>query len=254
MKAATKRITLAQTDISEILAEMPIGTGGITVDADGNIYCADFGASLTSSPGTVLYKVTPEGETSVFATGFNGASGNTIGPDGNIYQSNIVSGEISKVTMDGTVTTYATGLTSPVGLVFDSSGNLYATDCGDGTIKKIAPDGTVTVFSSGSSLACPNGITIDENDNLYVANFGFSTVLKITPDGTPSVLANLPGNSNAHLTYRNGALYVTARVANLIYKITPGRNCHGPCGNGNQRSCYWAGFRIGIFYTQRHCL
>ncbi len=222
LSSASAQLTLAKTDIVEILAELPIGLGGLVVDADGNIYSADFGASLSSPPGTSLYKITPEGSASLFASGFTGASGNTIGPDGNIYQSNIGNGLISKVTMAGQVSGFVSAMKSPVGLVFDPAGNLYVCNCGDNTVKKVTPALEVTTFASGSIFSCPNGIAIDETGNLYVANFGNGRVVKITPDGTASGLATLPGSNNGHLTYFEGRLYVVAIQANQVYEVTLG--------------------------------
>ncbi len=231
---ASTNLTLAKTDILEIFAELPIGTGGVIVDADGNVYSADFGASLSSAPGTSLYKITPAGEASLFASGFTGASGNTIGPDGNIYQSNIGNGQISKVTMAGEVTGFVSGMSSPVGLVFDAAGNLYVCNCGDNTIKKVTPALQVTTFASGTIFNCPNGIAIDNTGNLYVANFGNGRVIKITPEGASSTLATLPGSNNGHLTFFGGSLYVVARGANQIYKVSLGGATSLLVGNGTR--------------------
>src|SRR5438093_8119236 len=55
-------------------------TGGVTVDALGNIYVADFGE--------IVWKITPEGKREVFASGLYGASGNAIDHEGNLLQSN----------------------------------------------------------------------------------------------------------------------------------------------------------------------
>ncbi len=53
---------------------------GVTIDLVGNIYVADFGDSV--------WKITPEGERQVFASGLYGASGNAIDNEGNLLQSN----------------------------------------------------------------------------------------------------------------------------------------------------------------------
>ena len=53
--------------------------GGVTVDAVGDLYVADFG--------DVVWKITPDGERHVFASGFYGASGNAIDNEGNLLQS-----------------------------------------------------------------------------------------------------------------------------------------------------------------------
>ena len=62
-------------------------------------------------PGDKVFKVTPEGVVSVFATGLVGASGNAFDSQGNLFQSNIGAASISKIAPDGTVTPFSnTGL------------------------------------------------------------------------------------------------------------------------------------------------
>ena len=196
-------------------------SGGVVRGPDGNLYVADFGSALGAANGTTVYRITPEGERSVFATGFAGASGNAFDSQGNLYQSNIAGSRISKVTPDGTVSTFATtGINGPVGVAVDSQDNVFVANCGNSTIRKITPGGTSTLFASGALFACPNGLTIDENDNLYTANFNSATVIKITPEGEASLLAALPGRNNGHLTYSHRNLYVVARCANQIYRLS----------------------------------
>lgn len=228
------QLTLAKTNILETMVEMPIGTGGVAIDADGNIYCADFGVALSGPPGTSVYKITPQGQASVFARGFVGASGNTFGADGNLYQSNIQGGTISVVTPNGTVTQYAAGMNGPVGLIFDPEGNLYATNCSNNTIKKITPEGEVSTYASGSIFNCPNGIAIDNDGNLYVANFSNGNVVKVEPGGQTSVFATLPGNNNGHITFFRNKLYVVARAANQVYELNMQGNSTLLVGSGQR--------------------
>ncbi|MBO3699885.1 SMP-30/gluconolactonase/LRE family protein [Roseivirga sp. E12] len=228
-------VTLENADVLEIMAELPIGTGGLEVDSEGNIYCADFGQSLGSPPGTLVYKITPEGEASVFANGLVGASGNTFNADGSLlYQSNIQGGSVSTINSSGQVSPFVSGMSSPVGVVFDNAGNLYVANCGDNTVKKVTPGGEVSVFASGNLFACPNGITIDNDGNLYVANFSSANVVKIDPQGTSSVLVGFPGGNNGHLTFYQDNLYVVARASNQVYKVDLDGNSELIVGSGNR--------------------
>ena len=54
--------------------------GGVTIDLLDNIYVAGFG--------DLVWKITPEGERQVFASGLYGASDNAIDNEGNLLQSN----------------------------------------------------------------------------------------------------------------------------------------------------------------------
>lgn len=228
------RVVLEKTDILETMVELPIGTGGVAIDAEGNVYCADFGTTLSGPPGDRVYRITPEGNASVFARGFRGASGNTFGPDGNLYQSNIQGGTVSVVTPNGAVSEYASGMRGPVGLIFDPDGNLYVANCSDNTIKRVTPEGRVNTFASGNLFSCPNGIAIDRDSNLYVANFGNGNVVKVTPNRETSVFATLPGNNNGHLTFYRNRLYVVARAVNQVYEVDLQGNSNLLVGSGQR--------------------
>lgn len=208
----------------DTIAEIDSGSGGLALDADGNIYTADFGPFLGRNPegtGNKIVRVTPDGKTSLFADGFKGASGNAFDSHGNLFQSNIRGNFISRVTPAGEVSTFATeGFKGPVGIAIDGDDNLYVNSCGGGWISKIAADGTVTRFVQSPLLQCPNGLTFGDAGNLYVANFGNGDVVRVTPEGEITRLVTLPGNNNGHVTYSRGDLYVVGRSAHQIFKVS----------------------------------
>jgi sugar lactone lactonase YvrE len=194
--------------------------GGIAVDNDGNIYAANFN-------GSVVWKVTPEGSATIFASGFQTPSGNYIDSEGNLYQSNYrdqanptALTTIDKITPNGVKSVFATGMNGPVGITIDSLGNLFVAMCNINSVYKITSGGVVSMFATSNLFACPNGITFDDEGNLYVCNFSNGDVLKITTGGVVSLLATLPGANNGHLDYLDGFLYVAARGANQIYKVS----------------------------------
>ena len=207
----------------ETLAEVAGGTGGLVVDADGNVYSADCGAVLgyAETAGTRLYRITADGATAVFAEGFEGASGVAIDSEGNLYQANIRGGYVSKITADGEVRTFASdGLQAPVGIVIDDENTLWVANCGSGSIQKVTSAGQSTRFVESPLLKCPNGITLDDEHNLYTANFYDGNLVKITPNGEVSVLATLPGENNGHVVHVDGTLFVVARAAHQIYEVS----------------------------------
>lgn len=197
-------------------------SGGVSVDVRGDIYVADFGILLNNANGTQVHKVLRDGSVSVFANGLRGASGNDFDSQGNLFQSNIAGGFVSKITPAGLVSTFASSnINGPVGCVVDAQDNVYVTNCAQGGgITKITPSGQTSIFSQSSLFNCPNGLTIDDSGTLYTCNFGNGDVIKITPGGVASRLATIPGNNNGHLTFANGMLYVVARCANQIYKVS----------------------------------
>ena len=205
------------------LTEAFNGSGGLSVDAQGNIYVADFGNNLNNADGTIVSKVDPcTGEISTFATGLRGPSGNTFSSAGNLIQANIQGNTISEISLEGEVTVFSSSqLVSPVGVVFDDDGNLYVCNCGNAEVLKVdTARQTRTFAASRAFFNCPNGLTIDNSGNLYIANFGNGNVTKVTPEGDPEILATLPGASNSHLTFGNNVLYVLSRNGNKLYEVT----------------------------------
>lgn len=217
--------------------ELEGGTGGISVAPDGRIFVADFGELLDGSgaTGTRVWAVTPSGESSVFADGFVGASGNELGPDGTLYQSNIGGNFISRVHADGTNERWVSeGFEAPVGITQDAQGDLIVANCGSGSLQRVTLDGVSTRFVTDSLLQCPNGITTDDDGILYVANFRNGDVVRVTPDGAVSRLATIPGGNNGHLLHHEGVLYVVARGAHRIYTVTLDGTVELLAGSGEQ--------------------
>ncbi len=192
---------------------LPGAVGGVAVDRLGTIYVADFRESV--------WKVTPDGRASVFATGLYGASGNALDRKGNLYQSSFSGNYVSRIDRFGEHTVVAdTGLSGPVGIAIDQEQNLYVANCSSNTIGRISPAGVVTTFASGDVFNCPNGITRDPEGNTYVVNFSDERMIKITPDGKTSEFASLPGGGNGHVTFARGDLYATSFQGHRIYRVS----------------------------------
>ncbi|MGH1365573.1 MAG: T9SS type A sorting domain-containing protein [Calditrichia bacterium] len=228
---------LAQVQVETVTPNAFNGSGGVVVNAAGEVFVGDFGQTLGGNPyGTTVKQVDlTDGSVSVFATGLNGASGNAFDSQGNLYQSNIGGSFISKIDPAGNVTTFtSTGIAGPVGIAVGANDTVYVANCGNSTIRKIAPDGSSMAFASGGLFNCPNGLTIDENGILYTANFSNGNVIKIEPDGTASILATIPGNNNGHLTYANGRLYVVGRCTNRIYEVSLSGDVTWLAGSGQR--------------------
>jgi DNA-binding beta-propeller fold protein YncE len=214
----------ATEGVTTLVAELPGGTGGMEVDAEGFVYSADFGSKLGagSEGGNLIMKIYPvTGKYEIFTNEMRGASGNAIGPSGDFFQSNIGANTISRITPDGKVSSFLKQqLQNPVGIIIDEDGILFVANCGGGRILEVTPDGGAAELCKSPLLKCPNGIALDEEHNLYVCNFSNGDVIKITPGGEASKFATLPGNNNGHVVYRDEMLYVVARSAHQIYKVS----------------------------------
>lgn len=129
--------------------------GALATDSKGNIYVADYLAS-------VIDVVSSTGVVTKFAgTGTYGNSG-----DG---------GPASKAT-----------LAYPVSLVFDSAGNLYVGDEGNSNIRKIDTSGNISTVATGVN---PLGLGVDSAGNFYYVDGVSSSVNKILAGGGVVMIA-----------------------------------------------------------------
>lgn len=203
----------------------PIITGprSIKVDANGNIYTANYNISTIS-------KVTPSGVvTPSWATLAPFAQPYDISFDanGNLYSVNYNHNTVSKITPAGVITqawaTLAAGA-QPYAVATDINGNVYTANYGNSTVSKITPTGVVTqAWATYPANSRPAGIIIDNNGNVYTANTSSSTVSKITPTGVAThAWATLdPMAAPQRLVLdNNGNIYTTNAANNTVSKIT----------------------------------
>ncbi|MEM7085989.1 MAG: T9SS type A sorting domain-containing protein [Bacteroidota bacterium] len=220
---------LAQVNVSTLTPQFN-GSGGLSLDADGNLYIADFGdfldgPDLDGLPNDVL-KLDTNLNLTTYSPGFLGASGNDFDSNGVLFQSDIRAGAIYKIVNGVRTFVTSTGISNPVGLAFDSNDNFYVCNCGNNTIRKVTPGGVSTQFASGNLFFCPNGIAIDEDDNLYVSNFSNGNIIKVSTNGSATLLNTTPGGStsgpsNGHLDYDENTrmLYIASAGSNRIYSL-----------------------------------
>lgn len=128
------------------------------------------GGSVGNVP---ILEITPSGNVTTFASGFNQPTGLAFNGNGDLFVAN-ENGTISQVTPTGNVSTFATGfsgfLGGPSGLAFDGSGNLYVANTNNNVIYKVTPAGNVTAFASGFNV--PFGLAFNSSGDLFVANSG----------------------------------------------------------------------------------
>ena len=96
-----------------------------------------------------------------------------------LYVGDFGAGRIYKVSHEGNFSVYAQGLGAPGQLVFDGDGNLYVAAAGAGTVWKITPtrDGSPATEKNGhlklfcGGLLRPMALTFDPDDNLWVSEY-----------------------------------------------------------------------------------
>jgi uncharacterized protein (TIGR03437 family) len=126
---------------------------GVAVDAQGNVYIADYGAG-------VVRKVAPSGIITTFAGNGGGIFGAALG--------------------DGGPATAAL-LSQPYSMVTDSAGNVFIGDLGSGRIRRVGKDGVISTVAT--SVQAQN-FAIDPSGAIYYSNYNNSTVVKLYPSGT----------------------------------------------------------------------
>jgi virginiamycin B lyase len=203
--------------VETLVSGLDAGTGGLAVDPDGNLYHADFG--YPDHDGNSIFKVTPDGDVSEFATSdlFDSLTGNAFGPDGRLYQSSFGSSNVVTVDTNGTVTLLTDEVRGPTGIVVTDDGRVFVDSCRSNQVFEVSSDGAAEVVAGGVGMDCPNGLTIDDDGNLYVVNFNSGFMQQITPDGAVEAIYRFP-SGNAHVVHVDGYLYVTARIDHRVYR------------------------------------
>jgi sugar lactone lactonase YvrE len=167
-----------------------------------------------------IFKFTPGGTQSTFASGLSQPFGLVFDSVGNLFEADQSSGNIYKFIPGGTRSTFASGLNAPAGLAFDSAGNLFEADEGSGKIFKFTPAGARSTFASG--LNTPVGLAFDSAGNLFATDVGNDIIYEFTPAGTRSIFAS-GLNSPAGLAFdRAGNLFEADETSGSIFKFSPG--------------------------------
>jgi sugar lactone lactonase YvrE len=201
-----------------------LGTGGLAVDANGNLYIADSGWERIRvvSPAGIINTIAGNG-----THGFSGDGGSATAAElsapadvaadaaGNVYIADTGNYRIRKVS-DGIITTIAGNgsmqyigdngpalnaqLSGPMVSATDSSGNLYILD--SGRVRKISAGGIIATVAGNGSPAysgdggpataagiSPGGAALDAAGNLYITDSANNRIRKVSADGTISTIA-----------------------------------------------------------------
>jgi DNA-binding beta-propeller fold protein YncE len=200
---------------------------GVAFNSVGNLY-------VTSSGGTRITKIEPNGNSSLFVSLPGLAYSLAFDKFDNLYIVNNL-GFIDKIDPLGNITLYANNtsglINSPQGIVLDSVGNLYIANYGNNNILKVDTTNNlasnVSVFATSALFNRPFGITIDSAGNFYVSNIGVgnNTVSKIDPTGLIIVTYVTGINQPSAVAFNSiGDLFVYSAGLSYVYKITTTTN------------------------------
>jgi len=179
---------------------------GVTYDAGGNLYIADFlnGRIRKVDTNNIITTVAGGGTGSDGGAATNASIGSpqgvTFDANANLYISDS-SSQVRKVDTNGIISTVAgngiatyagdgkaatnASLNNPWGMVFDAYGNLYVADVGNNRIRMIDTNGIITTFAGNGSpsyagdngmatdagLYFPAGVALDAGGDLYLEHF-----------------------------------------------------------------------------------
>ena len=200
--------------------------GGVAIDAAGNVYVAE-------RFGSTIYKITPNGTTTAFATVSTGEKYGMLVIGETLYISYLTNQKITKVDLTDPGAgefDYVTGLNGPLSMVH-RDGFLYVAENYNQKVSKIdLSDASVTDYVA--STPRPFGIGFNSNGALFIANMNDRYISKfdngvLTPNiisfGTRPTDVKLDAMDNVYVsTWGSGVKKVSSDLVTSIDISTSG--------------------------------
>lgn len=206
-------VTLGAQSVSTLLPGNSGIDDALLLDSAGNIY----GSGYMNGN---LYKVSPTGTPSLYASGFSATNGLAWDGLGNLTVCDNTGDKIYKIAPDTSISVFL-NITGPSGLTKDPlSDTLYFTTYPGQGVYKIAPDTSYTLVAQGNGLDGPVGLAWDDNYDLLIGNFSDGKVFRLERNGGNfSQVGQFPGGICGFIAYKEGYIYGTMFNAQQIFRM-----------------------------------
>jgi sugar lactone lactonase YvrE len=171
-------------EIGKRLASNLYPVSNPAVDTEGNVYVTYSGRRGQKTPVSV-YKITPKGAVTPFATDIMNATGLAFSMTGELFVSSRYDGNVYSIEPSGHMRLFTEGMGIATGIAFDRAGNLYIGDR-SGSVFKISPDREIFVFATLEPSLAAYHMAFGMDNNLYITGpttSSFDSVYRVTPNG-----------------------------------------------------------------------
>lgn len=230
-------------------ATLPPGTAhpeGLTIDARGNFYVADFDVGSTSGIGNIVVfdrhgrllrtLQVSAGSNLLLGIAFNPTTGDLLVCDLGKSQVLKVDPQSGAASVFAALPALTPGASAgPNALAFDAAGNVYISDSFGATIWRTPPTGGAPASwvsdpllgTSGVPPFGANGMAFNQSaTSLFVANTGNDTIVRVPVNadgsaGTPAVFVNSINGADGLIIDASDNLWVAANQADEIVVVDP---------------------------------
>jgi sugar lactone lactonase YvrE len=212
----------AQAPAAGVIARgAPIkGANGLYFDKHDRLHIASVGGReivvIDPDTGKILDRIGPE-------RGVDSPDDLTIGPDGSLYWTSLLTGEVAKITPDGTKVTVAQGLSGANPITFSDDGRLFvARDfMGDG-LYELDPSGANSPRPIDEQLKGLNAFDFGPDSKLYGPLFSGGKLVSIDVDsGAMRTVAEGFMTPSAVKFDSQGHLFALDQAQGKVFQVDP---------------------------------
>jgi DNA-binding beta-propeller fold protein YncE len=188
----------AQVYFAGTTAPVTLGSGfnqpaGVSVDAAGDVFVADYGNSAVKEIVAVNGSIPATNPTiNLLGSGFSHPYGVAVDAAGDVFVADTFNNAVKEmVAVNGsipanpTINVLGSGFSSPTGVAVDAQGDVFVADYGNSAVKEmVAVDGSIpatnpTINLLGSRFSAPLGVAVDAAGDVFVADTFHNEVKEI---------------------------------------------------------------------------